>query len=91
MGIKIAKLKETHKGRAIGSKEDTLQFLAKDKNQKALQYLKQGFKGVEVAKLIGMHFNTIIQIKRWACNSYNIINTLFQVVSPVYNKKPLTY
>ena len=37
-GIKIAKLKGTYKGRTIGSKEDTLQFLAKDKNQKALQY-----------------------------------------------------
>ena len=37
-GIKIAKLKGFYKGRVIGSKEDTLHFLAKDKNQKALQY-----------------------------------------------------
>ena len=63
-GIKIAKLKGTYKGRAIGSKEDTLQFLSKDKNQKALQYLKQGFKGVEVAKLTGVHINTITKIKK---------------------------
>ena len=38
-GIKIAKLKGAYKGRVIGSKEDALQFLGKDKNQKALQYL----------------------------------------------------
>ena len=63
-GIKIAKLKGTYKGRAIGSKEDTLQFLGKDKNQKALQYLKQGFKGVEVSKLTGVHINTITKIKK---------------------------
>ena len=63
-GIKIAKLKGTYKGRVIGSKEDTLQFLAKDKNQKALQYLKQGFKGVEVSKLTGVHINTITKIKK---------------------------
>ncbi len=63
-GIKIAKLKGTYKGRAIGSKEDTLQFLGKDKNQKALQYLKQGFKGIEVAKLTGVHINTITKIKK---------------------------
>ena len=63
-GIKFAKLKGTYKGRAIGSKEDTLQFLSKDKNQKALQYLKQGFKGVEVAKLTGVHINTITKIKK---------------------------
>ena len=63
-GIKIAKLKGTYKGRVIGSKEDTLQFLGKDKNQKALQYLKQGFKGIEVAKLTGVHINTITKIKK---------------------------
>ena len=63
-GIKIAKLKGTYKGRVIGSKENTLQFLSKDKNQKALQYLKQGFKGVEVSKLTGVHINTITKIKK---------------------------
>ena len=63
-GIKIAKLKGTYKGRATGSKEDTLQFLAKDKNQKALLYLKQGFKGVEVSKLTGIHINTVTKIKK---------------------------
>ena len=63
-GIKIAKLKGTYKGRVIGSKEDTLQFLGKDKNQKALQYLKQGFKEVEVSKLTGVHINTITKFKK---------------------------
>ena len=59
-----AKLKGTYKGRATGSKEDTLHFLGRDKNQKALQYLKQGFKGVEVSKLTGVHINTITKIKK---------------------------
>ena len=59
-----AKLKGTCKVMAIGSKEDTLQFLGKFKNQKALQYLKQGFKGVEVSKLTGIHINTITKIKK---------------------------
>ena len=57
-------MKGTYKGRATGSKEDTLQFLAKDKNQKALQYLKQGFKGVKVSKLTGVHINPITKIKK---------------------------
>ncbi len=63
-GIKIAKLKGTYKGRVIGSIEDKLQFLSKDKNKKGLQYLKQGFKGVEVSKLTGIHINTITKIKK---------------------------
>ena len=62
--IKIAKLKGIYKVRVTGSSADTLQFLAKNKNQKALQYLKQGFKGVEVSKLTGVHINTITKIKK---------------------------
>ena len=33
-GIKIAKLNGMYKDRVIGSKEDTLQFLTKEKNKK---------------------------------------------------------
>ena len=63
-GTKIAKLKGMYKGTVIGNKEDTLQFLVKDKNQNALKYLKQEFKGVEVSKLTGVHINTITKIKK---------------------------
>ena len=41
-GIKIAKMKGIYKGRVEGSKEDTLTFLGKDKNKKALEDLKKG-------------------------------------------------
>jgi DNA invertase Pin-like site-specific DNA recombinase len=63
-GIKIAKMKGVYKGRVEGSKEDNLKFLAKDKNKKALEYLKKGYKAVEISKLTGVHINTITKIKK---------------------------
>ncbi len=63
-GIKIAKMKGIYKGRVLGSQEDTLSFLGKDKNKKALEYLKKGYKAVEISKLTGVHINTITKIKR---------------------------
>ena len=63
-GIKIAKMKGIYKGRIAGSKEDVLSFLAKDKNKKALEYLKKGYKAVEISKLTGVHINTITKIKK---------------------------
>ncbi|MFT3908052.1 MAG: recombinase family protein [Ferruginibacter sp.] len=63
-GIAIAKLKGTYKGRVTGSKEDVLSFLAKEKNKKALEYLKKGYKAVEISKLTGVHINTITKIKK---------------------------
>ena len=63
-GIKIAKLKGVYKGRAVGSKEDNLRFLGKKKNKKALEYLKKGYKSVEISKLTGIHINTITKIKK---------------------------
>ncbi|MFY8069526.1 MAG: recombinase family protein, partial [Flavobacterium sp.] len=63
-GIKLAKLRGVYKGRVDGSKEDTLAFLSKGKNKKALDYLKKGYKGVEAAKLAGVHLNTITKIKK---------------------------
>ena len=65
-GIAIAKLKNKYTGRAIGSKEDTLKFLSKPKNTKALEYIKKGYKNVEVAKIVGVHFNTVTKIKKIA-------------------------
>jgi DNA invertase Pin-like site-specific DNA recombinase len=63
-GIKLAKLRGVYKGRVAGSKEDTLAFLSKEKNKKALEYLKKGYKGVEAAKLAGVHLNTVTKIKK---------------------------
>ena len=63
-GIKIAKLKgNVYKGRKAGSKEDLLSFLNKDKNKKAVEYIKKGFKNTEVSKLTGLHINTLTKIK----------------------------
>lgn len=63
-GIAIAKLKGVYLGRKEGSKEDTLQFLSKPKNKKALDYLKKGYKAVEVSKLTDLNINTITKIKK---------------------------
>lgn len=63
-GIRIAKLKGVYKGRKAGSKEDTLSFLSKEKNKKAIEYLKKGYKGVEISKLTGIHINTITKLKK---------------------------
>ncbi len=65
-GIAIAKLNNKYNGRAKGSNEDTLKFLSKPKNSKALEYIKKGYKNVEVAKIVGVHFNTITKIRRVA-------------------------
>jgi len=65
-GIKIAKLKGVYLGRKAGSTEDTLQFLSKPNNKKALDYLKKGYKKNEVAKLVGLNVNTITKIAKLA-------------------------
>jgi DNA invertase Pin-like site-specific DNA recombinase len=63
-GIRIAKMKGAFKGRKTGSNETVLHFLSKEKNMKALDYLKKGYKTVEVAKLTDLHINTISKVKR---------------------------
>lgn len=63
-GIRIAKMKGSYTGRKKGSQETILSFLSKEKNKKAVDYLKKGFKVVEVAKLTGLHINTITKIKK---------------------------
>jgi DNA invertase Pin-like site-specific DNA recombinase len=65
-GIAIAKLQNRYTGRAKGSKEDILKFLSKPKNAKAIDYIKKGYKNVEVAKIVGVHFNTVTKIKKVA-------------------------
>ena len=66
-GIMLAKLKgNVYTGRKKDSKEDTLKFLSKPKNAKAIDYIKKGYKNVEVAKIVGIHYNTITKIKKIA-------------------------
>ena len=65
-GIAIAKLNNKYTGRAKGTSEDTLRFLSKSKNAKAIHYLKKGYKNIEVAKIVGIHYNTITKIKKIA-------------------------
>jgi DNA invertase Pin-like site-specific DNA recombinase len=66
-GIAIAKLqKDKYLGRAKGTSEDVLKFLSKPKNAKAIDYIKKGYKNVEVAKIVGVHFNTVTKIRKVA-------------------------
>jgi DNA invertase Pin-like site-specific DNA recombinase len=66
-GIMLAKLKgNVYTGRKKESKEDTLKFLSKPKNAKAIDYLKKGYKNIEVAKIVGIHYNTVTKIKKIA-------------------------
>ena len=66
-GISLAKLdKSKYQGRKKGTKEDSLRFLSKDKNKKALELLRKGYKGTEVSKIAGVHKNTITKIKKVA-------------------------
>jgi DNA invertase Pin-like site-specific DNA recombinase len=65
-GVRLAKLKGVYKGRKKGAVEDTLAFLSKPKNKKAVDLLKRGLKGVEVSQLTGLNPNTVSKIKKLA-------------------------
>jgi DNA invertase Pin-like site-specific DNA recombinase len=63
-GIAIAKAKGVYKGRNKGTKESFITFLNKEKNKKALEYLNKGYKQSEVAKIVGLHINTLSKISK---------------------------
>ena len=63
-GIRIAKLKGTYTGRRKGSNETLLDFLSKEKNRKAHDYLAKGYKVGEAAKLADLQINTVSKIKK---------------------------
>jgi DNA invertase Pin-like site-specific DNA recombinase len=65
-GIRISKLKGIYTGRKSNTKEDALKFLSKEKNRKALDYLKKGYKANEAAKLADIHANTVTKIRKLA-------------------------
>ena len=62
-GIRIAKMKGAYNGRKKGSNEDVLTFLNKEKNKKAVEYIKKNYKNNEISKLTGLHLNTLFKIK----------------------------
>jgi len=63
-GIAIAKANGVYKGRNKGTKEGALQFLEKAKNKKALKLLNEGQKQINVAKILGLHPNTVSKINK---------------------------
>lgn len=63
-GIQIAKAKGLYKGRKSGTKLNNLDFLNKPKVKKALEFIDKGLKNNEVAKVSGLHPNTITKIKK---------------------------
>lgn len=64
-GIRIVKMKgNVYKCRKEGSRESTLDFLSLEKNKKALEYLKKGYRAVEISKLLNININTITTVKK---------------------------
>lgn len=63
-GIALAKARGIYKGRAQNTEESVVCFLQKSKNVKALELLKKGYKGAEVAKILGMSQTTIVKVKK---------------------------
>ncbi len=63
-GIALAKARGIYKGRKPETGEDALKFLSKEKNKKALDYLKKGYKASEAATLSGVHPNTVTKIRK---------------------------
>ena len=63
-GIKLAKLKGVYKGRKSDTKEVPLKFLNKPKNQRVIEYLKKGYRGSEISKIVGVNPNTISKVKK---------------------------
>jgi DNA invertase Pin-like site-specific DNA recombinase len=63
-GIRIAKMKGIYKGRKKGSSEDLVAFLSKKKNKAVVDYLKKGYKAVEISQLADVHVNTVTKIKK---------------------------
>ena len=62
-GIRIAKLKGSYKGRKVGTKTDNITFINKEKNKKAIEYMKKGYKNTEISKITGLHINTLTKVK----------------------------
>lgn len=63
-GIALAKARGVYKGRKQNTKESVAQFLEKPKNIKVMEFLKKGYKGVEIAKILGVSPTTVSKVKK---------------------------
>ena len=73
-GIAIAKANGVYKGRKKDTTEDPFHFLNKAKNKKAVILLNKGYKNIQIAKIVGLHPNTVTRIKKLnqKINSYEV-------------------
>ena len=63
-GIAIAKERGVYEGRKKGTQLNNLDFLNKPKVKKAIEFLDKGLKNKDVAKIVGLHPNTITKINQ---------------------------
>ncbi len=63
-GIRKAKENGVYIGRKVGTKESVEKFLEKPKNKVVVEYLKLGWKSVDISKEVDIHINTITKIKK---------------------------
>lgn len=63
-GIRLAKARGVYKGRKQNTKESVAYFLKKTKNQKVIELLKKGYKGTEIAKILGVSPTTVTKVKK---------------------------
>lgn len=71
-GIRLRKEKGLYKGRQIGTKESTDEFLRKSKNREVARLLDLGLKYSEIQKLLGCSPNLILKVKKHL-NERNVI------------------
>jgi DNA invertase Pin-like site-specific DNA recombinase len=69
--IDVRKAKGLYLGRKKGTKEDSLKFLSKPKNQKVIEYLRKGYKQTEIYRITGVSPNTIIKVRKLLKNDQN--------------------
>lgn len=67
-GIALAKARKAYHGRKQNTKETIADFLKKPKNIKAIELLKKGYKGSEVAKILGISKTTVSKVKKLGLN-----------------------
>lgn len=67
-GIALAKARNAYHGRKQNTKETIADFLKKPKNIKAIELLKKGYKGSEVAKILGISKTTVSKVKKLGLN-----------------------
>lgn len=65
-GIAVAKARGKYLGRKPGSVEGRKRFLSKPRTRKIVDYLRKGYKGTEIQRIMGCSPNTISKVRRLA-------------------------